>query len=118
LNFGNYIVSGYPGTTDSSSFSIGSSNPPGETLLLNIFSGVTQDSPESNESAGTLASPAGTPSLTAETPLSNNYGLLAADVSVPTSGGTYSTSISGFCATKPTPTGCIWYGWQVSTPEE
>jgi hypothetical protein len=69
----------------------------------------------------TLASPAGTPSLTAETPLSNNYGLLAADVSVSISGGTYgpySTSISGFCATKPTPTGCIWYGWQVSIPED
>lgn len=65
-----------------------------------------------------MTAPQGTPALNPETHLSNNSGFLAADVSVPASGGwfgSYAVAETAGACTTPT-TSCFWYGWQVAIP--
>ena len=48
-----------------------------------------QDEDNPNDPIAIFGAPAGTPAVTAETPLTPDLIWLAADVAVPTSGGTY-----------------------------
>ncbi len=91
---GNYLLYGNGGTSDgpkvvTPTLSPGQKNsPPAETTLLNIFNTdcIGADDPDT---FGTFGSPAGSPFAVVETALNSVNGFFAADVLVPTSGGTF-----------------------------
>jgi hypothetical protein len=118
-NFGNYSTSGFTQNTNSSTFSIGATTPPGQTQLLDIvLPGAGCENGETGEPGDTYSAPTGTPPLVAETPLHPQYfPWLASDVSVPTAGQSYgpysfSETVNGGCPIKKGG----WLAWEVAIP--
>jgi hypothetical protein len=98
-----YCVQSYPGSSDTSSFSTGSSALPSPYVsqILTTFVPV--------EDLGTVATPTGAPPVTVE---ALGGGILEADVPADAPNlnfGPYSTTVSPAC----TGPACIWYAWQV-----
>ena len=91
---GNYKLYGKAATQDSTNIKTvtlspqNNDSPAAESTLLSLFSQgcVGSDDPDLFVPFG---SPSGTPTLTVETPLRSTKGFFAADVGVPTGGGTY-----------------------------
>jgi hypothetical protein len=93
---GNYLLYGNPATSDTSQvstlkFSPNKNNsPPAETTLFNLLSqNCIHSGSEDPDLIVAFGPVSGSPSATAETPLSSVNGNLAADVAVPSTGGTY-----------------------------
>jgi hypothetical protein len=114
---GTYVLYGYPASTISLTSTVGPAPvaaPSGGTLL-NIFECPTPEVPDSNEFNVTFTLPTGSPTVTAETPLSNPGGVeLLADLAVPSAGtalGQYSTTCSGGAVPAHN------FGWQLFLPE-
>jgi hypothetical protein len=96
---GNYKLYGKAKTQDSTNVKTvtlspqNNDSPAAESTLLSLFSQgcVGSDDPDLFVPFG---SPSGAPALTVETPLGSTNGFFAADVGVPTGGGTYVRSLS------------------------
>jgi hypothetical protein len=112
-----YVLNGYAASTPSLTSSVGPApaSAPSAGTLLNIFACFTLDSPETSEFNVTFTVPTGSPTASAETPLSNPGGIeLLADLAVPSAGtaiGQYSTMCSGGAVAAHT------FGWQLFMPE-
>lgn len=108
---GAYCVNGWPGSSDSSSFSTGGSNnsafsPSYVSQVLNIF--------VYNKLNNTLSQPQGTPAVTVEANGPGGLPFLAADVAADAAGlslGPYTDTASPGCVFVG---GCIWFAYQMA----
>ncbi len=96
-------------------------SPAGESTLLNLFAAECVFIPQGYEDADPVAifgAPTGSPAVTAETPLTPNLIWLAADVAVPSAGGTYGAYSSALTTQNPNICGSFFgFSHQLIIPE-
>ena len=94
-DFSAYTLYGYPTTADSTTVSVSQlNNAPSGMTLLNIFQAQEYDASDDSSTKVTFQAPAGSPSLTVETPLSAAFSTtpyLVADIFTGPTGGTFGT---------------------------